>query len=165
MACEHRRPRGRESAPPGPFLTRVERVNPAAPRRRCIAFPAKPGGTGGTFLGQMAYLDPKGEGNCSMPENRRSGPYGWDDAPGGPRDMAKSGLTKTKSPGMQIHHPPESRLKPAPQPCIGIARWSMQPPGCGRCPTRAFEEMSWTPKSCCYVRCRRSVGSPNGCEP
>jgi len=32
MASEHRRPRGRESAQPGPGLTRAERVNPARVR-------------------------------------------------------------------------------------------------------------------------------------
>jgi len=50
----------------------------------------------------MSYLDPKGEGNRSMTENRRSRPNGWSDAPGGPHDMAKSVLTKAQSPGMQI---------------------------------------------------------------
>jgi hypothetical protein len=49
----------------------------------------------------MSYLDPKGEGNSSMTENRWSRPDGWSDAPGGPHDMAKSGLTKPQSPGMQ----------------------------------------------------------------
>jgi hypothetical protein len=35
--------------------------------RRFIAIPPQPGGIGGTFLGPMAYPDPKGNGDRSMP--------------------------------------------------------------------------------------------------
>lgn len=35
--------------------------------RRFIAFPVQPGGIGGTFLDPMAYPDPKGNGDHSMP--------------------------------------------------------------------------------------------------
>jgi hypothetical protein len=38
--------------------------------RRLVVSPAQPGGIGGIFLGLMAYLDPKGEGDQSMPENQ-----------------------------------------------------------------------------------------------
>jgi hypothetical protein len=37
----------------------------------------------------MAYLDPKGKGDKSMPGNHRSRPDVWGGAVGGPRDMAK----------------------------------------------------------------------------
>jgi hypothetical protein len=37
----------------------------------------------------MAYLDPKGEGDSSMPGNRRSCSSVRSDAPRDPRDMAK----------------------------------------------------------------------------
>jgi hypothetical protein len=40
MVSEHRHPRGKESARPGPGLTRVERVNPARVRRRCAGMRA-----------------------------------------------------------------------------------------------------------------------------
>ena len=48
-------------------------------------------GFGGRSLGLMAYLDPKGEGDKSMPGNRRSC-LGVGGASGDPRDMAKAGL-------------------------------------------------------------------------
>jgi len=47
---------------------------------------------GGRFLGLMAYLDPKGEGNNSMPEKQRSCSGVWNDALRGPCDMAKAEL-------------------------------------------------------------------------
>jgi len=40
MASEHRRPRGIESARPGPGLTRGKRVNPARVRGRCAGMRA-----------------------------------------------------------------------------------------------------------------------------
>ena len=44
---------------------------------------------GGRFVGLMAYLDPKGEGDKSMPGNQRSCPGVWNGALRDPRDMAK----------------------------------------------------------------------------
>jgi Domain of unknown function (DUF222) len=43
-------------------------------------------------LDLMADLDLKGEGDSSMPGNRRPGPGVWGGVPGDPRDMAKAGL-------------------------------------------------------------------------
>jgi hypothetical protein len=40
MVSEHRRPRGIDSARPGPGLTRVERGNPARVRRGCAGMRA-----------------------------------------------------------------------------------------------------------------------------
>jgi len=70
-------------------------------------------------LGLMAYPDPKGEGDQSMPGNQRPGPGAWDGASGGPRDMAKAGLPEPQSPGDGSSRPPERHLKPAP-----ALRWS-----------------------------------------
>jgi hypothetical protein len=67
----------------------------------------------------MADLDPKGEGNNSMPGNRWPGPDVRDGASGGPRDMAKAGLPESQSPEDARSHPPEIRLKPA--PCFASA--------------------------------------------
>ena len=47
------------------------------------------------FLGLMAYLEPKGEGNSSMPENQRPCPGVWDGRDGDPRDMAKAKLPES----------------------------------------------------------------------
>src|SRR6185312_871826 len=44
----------------------------------------------GRFLGLMAYLDTKGEGDQSMPANQRPGPGVGDGALGDPRDRAKA---------------------------------------------------------------------------
>lgn len=46
----------------------VERLMCAT--RRLAASPAQSGGIGGTFLGLMAHLDPKGDGDQSMPDNQ-----------------------------------------------------------------------------------------------
>ncbi len=46
----------------------VERLMCAT--RRLDVSPAQPGGIGGIFLGLMAHLDPKGDGDQSMPENQ-----------------------------------------------------------------------------------------------
>ena len=121
-------------------------------------------GLGGRFLGLMAYLDPKGEGDKSMPENQRPGSVVRDGALGDPRDMAKAGLLEAQSPEDASSHPPERHLKPVP----ALSWWSKSGRGnlrgAGRCPARAFKEMSGAPTSRCYVRTETNVGSPTGCE-
>ena len=71
---------------------------------------------GGRFLGLMAYLDPKGEGDNSMPGKQRPCPGVWSGALRDPRDMAKAGLPESQSPEDASCRPPERRLKPAPRP-------------------------------------------------
>ena len=66
------------------------------------------------FLDRMAYLDPKGDGDSSMPEKRRSRPDVRNDVPRDPCDMAKAGLPEAQSPEDANNHPPERRPKPAP---------------------------------------------------
>ena len=79
--------------------------------RRLVVSPVEPGGTGGRFLGSMAYLDPKGEGDSSMPLKRRScsgvgGGASWD-----PRDMAKAGLLESQFPVDGRSHPSEINVR------------------------------------------------------
>ena len=62
----------------------------------------------------MAYLEPKGEGDKSMPGNQRPGPDVRDGALGDPRDMAKAGLPESQSPEEESSPPPERHLKPVP---------------------------------------------------
>ena len=85
--------------------------------RRSVVSLAQRGEIGGKSLGLMAYLDPKGEGENSMPENRRSCPGVWDGVPGDPRDMAKAGLPESQSPEGAIRSPagktPETGAAPA----------------------------------------------------
>jgi hypothetical protein len=83
--------------------------------RRPVVSPAQPGGTQGRFLGPMAYPDPKGDRNNSMPANRRSCPGVRGDAPRDPRDMAKAGLPEAQSPEDAKIRPPEGHPKPAPR--------------------------------------------------
>jgi hypothetical protein len=94
-------------------------------RRRCCAGSAPRGAWSyprfsweeleGTFLGLMAYLDPKGEGDESMPGKQRPCPGVRGGALRDPRDMAKAGLPEAQSPDDACSHPPERRLKPAPR--------------------------------------------------
>ena len=89
--------------------------------RRFIAFPAQSGGIGGLIPGSNGLPGIESfSGDRSMPENRRSCPGGWSDAPGDPYDMAKAGLPASQSPVVSRSRPPESRLLPAPPPCTGI---------------------------------------------
>jgi hypothetical protein len=66
--------------------------------RRLVVSPAQPGVIRRKLLGLMAYPDPKGERNKSMPVNRRSCPGVRGDASRDPRDMAKARLPKPQSP-------------------------------------------------------------------
>jgi len=63
----------------------------------------------------MAHPDPKGGGDKSMSEKRRSGSGVGDDVPRDPCDRAKAGLPISQSPADAKKHPPERHLKPAPR--------------------------------------------------
>ena len=114
-------------------------------------------------LGQMAYLDSKGEGDQSMPANRRSGAGVWDDAPGDPRDMAKAKLPEPQSSADAALHPPERRLKPVPV-LHGDVGWTRALFEAGAMPSEGIEEDEWG----AYVTLRRTArtnaGSPTGRE-
>jgi hypothetical protein len=70
----------------------------------------------GRFLGLMAYLDPKGEGDQSMPGKQCSCPGVRGEALRDPRNMARAGLPEAQSPDDASRHPPERRLTPVPCP-------------------------------------------------
>ncbi len=132
--------------------------------RRSFASPVQPGGIGGRSLGLLAYLDPKGEGDRSLPGNQRPGPDVWDGALGDPRDMAKAGLPESQSPEGESSHPPERHLKPAPGPA---ASWNYADAtsGPGAMPSEGIEGDEWG----AYITLHRvnetNVGSPTGREP
>ena len=69
---------------------------------------------GGIFLGLMAYLDPKGKGDSSMPEKWWPRPGTRSGVPRGPSDMVKALLPETQSPEDATFRPSETYLKPAP---------------------------------------------------
>jgi hypothetical protein len=101
----------------------------------------------GTFLGLMAYLEPKGKGDNSMPGNRWPCPGVWDGALGGPRDMAKAGLPTPQSPEGATPRPSERHLKPTPvlrrhEDSVAVSSRMLE-----RCPVRVLKEMSGAPKS------------------
>lgn len=86
----------------------------------------------------MAYLDPKGEGDSSMPLKRRpcSGVGGG--APWNPCDMAKAGLLESQFPGDGRSHPSEITPEADAAPCLGLVPWPGQPPGCGAMPSEGI---------------------------
>ena len=101
---------------------------------------------GGRFLGLMAYLDPKGEGNNSMPRSNDRVQV-WNGALRGPRDMAKAELPVSQSPDGETWHPPERYLKPAPRPVPAYPGGRYNLREVERYPARAFKEMNGEPKS------------------
>jgi hypothetical protein len=99
------------------------------------------------FLGRLAYLDGKPEGDKSMPGKR------W--LPGGvqggvsqdPRDMAKAGLLEAQSPAVNVRTLRNDawnrcRIVPRHEP---VGRGSLR--DAGRRPVRAVKEMSGRPVS------------------
>src|SRR5512140_3879272 len=99
------------------------------------------------FLGRLAYLDGKPEGDKSMPGKR------W--PPGGvqggvsqdPRDMAKAGLLEAQSPAVNVRTLRNDawnrcRIVPRHEP---VGRGSLR--DAGRRPVRAVKEMSGRPVS------------------
>jgi Transposase DDE domain len=101
---------------------------------------------GGRFLGLMAYLDPKGEGDNSMPGKQRPCPGVWNGALRDPRNMAKAGLPEPQSPAGLNRNLPERRLKPVPCPASAISGGRCILRDAERCPVRVFKEMSGEPK-------------------
>ncbi len=87
--------------------------------RRLVVSPVQPGVIRRKLLGPMAYPDPRGERNKSMPGNRRSSPGVRGDASWDPRDMAKATLLKPQSPEDAMFRPPERH--PTPAPCSATA--------------------------------------------
>jgi hypothetical protein len=77
-----RREAARKRTSPGWYL--AARPTHRAPRGALLYPRFSREGFGGRFLGRMADLDPKGEGDKSMPETRRPGPVVRDGALGGP---------------------------------------------------------------------------------
>jgi hypothetical protein len=116
------------------------------------------------FLGLMADLDPKGEGDKSMPGKQWPCPGVRGGALRDPRNMARAGLPKAKSPDDASRHPPARRPKPVPCPALvfRMSRRSLR--GTGRCPVRAFKEMSWPPTFCSIRTTGTNAGSPTGRE-
>jgi hypothetical protein len=57
---------------------------------------------GGTFLGQLAYLDAKARGDKSMPREQRPTEGVQDGALHDPRDMVKARLLEAQCPAVRV---------------------------------------------------------------
>ena len=74
---------------------------------------------GGVFLGRLAYLDGKPEGDKSMPGKWWPSGGVQGGVPQGPRDMAKAGLLEAQSPAVRVRthrHDAWSRCRVVPRP-------------------------------------------------
>ena len=118
----------------------------------------------GMFLGQMAYPDPKGERDSSMPAKRRSCPGVRGEVSRDPRDMAKAGLPEAESPEDAKIRPSERHPIPAPLSATASFAGCCNLRGVERCPVRAIKEMSRTPKSRSDVQRGRTRDQPSGRE-
>jgi hypothetical protein len=119
------------------------------------------------FLGHLVYLEVKTEGDNSM-LNESSGH--WKAIEGGvlrdPRDMAKAELPETQSPGVKAY----AHRNDACNRCCTMLGHEFRPWATSvvqeHRPARAAKGMSGGPVSrFCYVRQRRTAGSPTGREP
>jgi hypothetical protein len=97
----------------------------------------------GRFLGLMAYLDPKGDGDKSMPGKRRSGSGVRGDASRDPRDMAKAGLPDIPISRRCKESSVGKTLETGATFCVGIVKGPMQPSGCGAMPSEGIEGDEW----------------------
>jgi hypothetical protein len=119
----------------------------------------------GRFLGPMAYPDPKGKRNSSMPGKRRSSPGVRAEVSRDPCDMAKAGLPESQSPDDAKIRPPERHLLPVPRLATTSFAGCRNLRGVERCPMRAIKEMSGTPTSRSDVQQRRTRDQPSEREP
>jgi hypothetical protein len=112
-------------------------ISPRAPRSASLYPLHSREELGGRFLGLMADLDPKGEGDRSLPGKRR------------PCSGAETGRCGTRviwrkldclKPNLQRMQDPIRRKAPGTgvAPCIGIGGQSMQPPGCAAMPSEGI---------------------------
>jgi hypothetical protein len=86
----------------------------------------------------MAYLDPKGEGDQSMPGKQWSRPGVRDEVLRDPRNMARAGLPEAKSPEMQAAiHRKDARTGAV--PCAGVPLSPAQPSGHRTMPNEGIE--------------------------
>ena len=106
----------------------------------------------------MAYLDPKGDGDHSMPDKQRSGSGVRGDALRDPRDMAKAGL-----PDIPISRRcKETSAGKIPETgatlCVDIVERSMQPSEREAMPSEGIQGDEWD----AYVTLGRTTGTNAG---
>ncbi len=94
------------------------------------------------FLGLMAYLDPKGKGNSSMPEKQWPCPGTRSGVLRDPSDTVKARLPESQSPEDATFRPSEMYLKPAPCPASESVLIRCNLRGAERFPMRGFKVTS-----------------------
>jgi hypothetical protein len=95
----------------------------------------------------MAYLDPKGNGERSMPVKQRSCPGTRSGALRDPSETVKARLPESQSPEDATFRPSEMYLKPAPCHAFESALIGRNLRGAERLPVKEFKGMSGAPKS------------------
>ena len=112
----------------------------------------------------MAYLEPKGEGDSSMPLKRRpcsgvGGGASWD-----PRDMAKAGLPESQSPVDGRSHPSEIDARSRRRALPGFSAMAWAPSERGAMPSEGIEGDEWDAYLTLSRTARTNMGSPTGRE-
>jgi hypothetical protein len=95
----------------------------------------------------MAYLDPKGNGERSMPVKQRPCPGTRNGALRDPSETVKARLPESQSPEDATSRPSEMYLKPAPCHAFESAPIGRNLRGAERLPVKEFKGMSGAPKS------------------
>jgi hypothetical protein len=119
---------------------------------------------GGRFLGPMADLDPKGEGDQSMPGKQQSCPGVRVRGAAGPAEYGESWIAS--SPISRRCKPPSTgkTSEPVPRPATVFRFCRRNLRSAERCPVRAFKEMSGPPTFRSTRTTRTNAGSPTGRE-
>ncbi len=114
--------------------------------RRLVVSPAQPGVIRRKLLSPMAYLDPQGERDKSMPGNRRSCPGVRGDASWDSCDMAKARLPEPQSPEDATFRPSEKTPDTGAMLCDSSHEWLSHLRSVELCPVRAIKEMNVAPR-------------------
>ena len=112
----------------------------------------------------MAYLEPKGEGDSSMPLTRRpcsgvGGGASWD-----PCDMAKAGLPESQFPVDERSHPSEMTPEADVVLCPGLMPWPRHSSERGTMSSEDVEGDEWDAYVTLSRTARTNMGSPTGRE-
>jgi hypothetical protein len=132
--------------------------------RRLVVSPVQPGVIRRKLLSPMAYPDPQGERDKSMPGNRRSCPGVRGDASWDSCDMAKAKLPEPQSPEDATFRPSEKTPDTGAMLCDSSRERLSHLRSVELCPVRAVKEMSGAPKSRSDVQQGRTRDQPSGRE-
>jgi hypothetical protein len=154
----------RRVTPPGKCDSARSAADPLRREAPCLYPRCSREELGGRFLGLMADLDPKGEGDQSMPGKRWPCPGVRARGAVGPAEYGESWIASSLI--SRRCKPPSTGKTSEPVPCpalvFRIRRRNLR--STERCPMRAFKEMSGPPTFCSTRTTRTNAGSPTGRE-